>query len=132
MSQYQQKGSSGWRLGCLLSVVTVLIVCWVVGETLWTPFALFYEWMAQGVVVPPGATSLVAERIWRLVGPLIFLNICWMIYALYRRRSEHSQGHSPLPDDVRRLFPARDVPEAPREKKPTTEVQVDPSRFEAP
>jgi hypothetical protein len=129
MSQHRVTGSSGWVPGCILTIVTVLVLCWVISAAIWAPFGMFYELLHEDRFLADRAAQLVANNVWGLVGPLIVLNLCWMVYAFYRRWSESRSFHSPLPDHAADITSAPSVPE---QKTAATHIQPDASRFKTP
>jgi hypothetical protein len=102
----------GGGLGLIaLFVLTVLVFLCVIPEALWLPFGLYYDLNRLDNHDPwfrSKFANLIAEHIWVLVGPLLFTNVCWMIYVWYRFQTEGRQ--TPLPpisDEVRSHFPVR-------------------------
>jgi hypothetical protein len=67
----------------LNAVVLVTVAVWAAS----LPFGLIYTAMNDGVPLPRGHATFVTLYIWWLVGPLLALNLFWLIHALRRWRS---------------------------------------------
>jgi hypothetical protein len=71
-----------------LCVLTGVVFFGVIPQALWLPMGLFYDFLRQGIRLPPGTTDTISFHIWILVAPLAFLNLGWMVYGLCCWRSK--------------------------------------------
>jgi hypothetical protein len=89
---------------------------------------LYYAGLRNGDRLTQTTIDRVKLGLWLLVGPLIVLIVCWMIYALYLYRSLSSRRLPPLPDDAGKLFTTEPA-SRPQEKGATPHVQIDPNKI---
>src|SRR4051812_14423301 len=93
MSRNQSSGSPnrGYGVGrSLLCVLTLFVSCAGTIQAILMPLNIFYDLMRHGVHVPSGGLEVVSARIGVVVGALVLVNLSWVIYGLFRWRSERS------------------------------------------
>jgi hypothetical protein len=66
----------------------------------WSTGGIVYTLMHKGVEVPPGALNEIVFGAWAFVALLMFVNLCWMVYAVRRGWNESSNTYAALPKDA--------------------------------
>jgi hypothetical protein len=99
----------------LLLVLNALVFLLTLGDMLfWEPLGIYYTVLQAGDD-PHRITHEVYAYLWAMVGPLLFINLCWIAYAVFPSRGPRPSVVLPLPDDAGERFkaPATQIREGP-------------------
>jgi hypothetical protein len=94
----------------LLFLLTVVVLCGVIPQAVWLPLGLFYDLLDEEVEIPTSAIRTVTFHVWVLVGPLVFVNLCWLAYAVCRWRRPSPRQLSALANEAGKLLEAMRTP----------------------
>jgi hypothetical protein len=86
------------RTHVVLWWLNVVALVAIAGWAASLPFDWLYTAMNDGVALPDGYASSITSAIWWLVGPLLVLNVLWLMLAArrWRQRSDIAEPPSHL------------------------------------
>lgn len=94
----------------LLCLLTCLALCGVVPQALLLRVEFFDDFLAAGLVPQQRLMDKWVSQVWWLVGPLAFVNLCWVAYAVFRWRRRSPAELPPMPEDMGKMFEASPAP----------------------